>query len=75
MNGPETHPIYRFLKQQLPESEGGGGGTGEGKDLGWNFFKFIVNKMGQPVKVFNQVCLLSCYSILSNIVFVIVLLL
>jgi hypothetical protein len=28
----------QFLKGQLPVSEGGGGGTGPGQDIGWNFY-------------------------------------
>ncbi len=37
VNGPHTHPVYAFLKKELPLNEGGGGGTGPGKDLIWNF--------------------------------------
>ena len=34
---------------------GGGGGEGLGQDLGWNFFKFLVNKQGMPVTLMDQV--------------------
>ncbi len=65
VNGPNMHPVYRFLREQLPEQEGGGGGkSGElGKDIGWNFFKFLVDRKGRPVKRFYQVRLKSyvCY--------------
>lgn len=54
VNGPTSHPIYQFLKSQLPEDQGGGGGVSPGKDLIWNFQKFIVNKKGYPVKFFYQ---------------------
>lgn len=37
VNGPNTHPVYTFLKRELPVSEGGGGGKGPGRDLTWNF--------------------------------------
>ena len=37
VNGPSTHPVFAFLKKELPESYGGGGGKAPGKDLGWNF--------------------------------------
>lgn len=37
VNGAHTHPVYQFLKRELPVSEGGGGGSGAGKDLIWNF--------------------------------------
>ncbi|GAX78274.1 hypothetical protein CEUSTIGMA_g5716.t1 [Chlamydomonas eustigma] len=54
VNGDGMHPVYKFLRQKLPVSEGGGGGLGYGRDLVWNFFKFVVNKKGQPVKLFHQ---------------------
>lgn len=47
-----THPVFTFLRQQLPVSEGGGGGTGPGQPLTWNFNKFLVDANGQPVKRF-----------------------
>jgi glutathione peroxidase-family protein len=28
----------QYLKSQLPVSEGGGGGSGPGQDIGWNFY-------------------------------------
>lgn len=37
VNGPNTHAVFKFLKRELPLSEGGGGGQGEGRDLTWNF--------------------------------------
>jgi len=54
VNGANMHPVYKFLRQELPVSEGGGGGQGYGRDIGWNFFKFVVNRAGQPVKLFHQ---------------------
>ncbi|KAG1669206.1 hypothetical protein FOA52_001457 [Chlamydomonas sp. UWO 241] len=54
VNGGGAHPVYQFLKRELPVSEGGGGSTAGGTDLGWNFFKFVVNKRGQPVKLYPQ---------------------
>ncbi len=33
------HPVYQFLRRELPADLGGGGGEGFGKDIGWNFFK------------------------------------
>jgi glutathione peroxidase len=38
VNGPHTHPIYRFLKNALP-----------GK-ITWNFNKFLLDKNGKPYK-------------------------
>ncbi|MEW5312570.1 MAG: hypothetical protein WDW38_004197 [Sanguina aurantia] len=54
VNGPDTHPVFEFLKRELPASEGGGGGSGPGTDLVWNFNKFFVNRRGQPVKFLYQ---------------------
>ncbi len=39
VNGPHTHPLYAFLKQQKP----GIFGTGRIK---WNFTKFLVDRQG-----------------------------
>lgn len=41
VNGPNTSPLFRFLKQKLG-----------GDDIKWNFAKFLVNKDGQPVERF-----------------------
>ncbi|KAG2432873.1 hypothetical protein HXX76_008605 [Chlamydomonas incerta] len=54
VNGAHTHPVYQFLKRELPASEGGGGGTGTGKDLIWNFQKILVNHEGRPIRLFYQ---------------------
>ena len=45
VNGPETHPVFRFLKSKL------GGWLGSG--IKWNFTKFVVDKNGNPVKRFS----------------------
>lgn len=45
VNGPETHPVFRFLKSKL------GGWLGSG--IKWNFTKFVVDKNGKPVKRFS----------------------
>eukprot|EP00955_Chlamydomonas_euryale_P032123 336484-Chlamydomonas_euryale.AAC.3 len=54
VNGGGTHPVYEFLKRELPVAEGGGGGSGPGRDLSWNFFKFFVNKRGRPIALLPQ---------------------
>mmetsp|Transcript_9758 Transcript_9758/g.24296 ORF Transcript_9758/g.24296 Transcript_9758/m.24296 type:complete len:538 (-) Transcript_9758:512-2125(-) len=54
VNGPNAHPIFQFLKTNLPESEGGGGGHGPGQDIAWNFFKYVVDPDGHPVKRFDM---------------------
>ncbi|GIL72001.1 hypothetical protein Vretimale_573 [Volvox reticuliferus] len=54
VNGPNTHPVYQYLKRELPEWEGGGGGKGPGSDLVWNFQKIFVDHEGRPVKRLYQ---------------------
>jgi glutathione peroxidase len=41
VNGEHAHPIFNYLKNALP---------GIGKDIKWNFTKFVINKDGKPVK-------------------------
>jgi glutathione peroxidase len=43
VNGPNTHPVYRFLKSEAP----GLLGTTSVK---WNFTKFLVDRSGRVVK-------------------------
>ena len=44
VNGDEAHPIFKYLKDELP-------GT-IGKKIKWNFTKFLIGKDGKPVKRF-----------------------
>jgi glutathione peroxidase len=44
VNGPHTHPVFRFLKNRL-------GGL-FGSRIKWNFTKFLVDADGQPVRRF-----------------------
>ena len=43
VNGADTDPIFKYLKDTLPGLLGL-------KDIKWNFGKFLVNKQGIPVK-------------------------
>ena len=43
VNGPETHPLYAFLKEAKPGILGTEG-------IKWNFTKFLVNRNGEVVK-------------------------
>lgn len=45
VNGDGTHPLYLYLKKQLP-------GDGKKADIEWNFAKFLINRDGVPVKRF-----------------------
>jgi len=42
VNGPETHPIFKHLKDEL--------GGCFGKKIKWNFTKFLIDKNGKPYK-------------------------
>ena len=45
VNGENAHSIYKYLKKEL---------TGTlGRDIKWNFTKFMVDKDGNPVKRFG----------------------
>jgi len=43
VNGAETHPLYRYLKQARP-------GVIGLEAVKWNFTKFLVGKDGEPLK-------------------------
>ena len=43
VTGPDTHPLYEYLKQSLPGILGLGA-------IKWNFTKFLTSKDGIPVK-------------------------
>ncbi len=42
VNGDDAHPIYQWLRQTEPR--------GAGKDITWNFAKFLVDPSGRVVK-------------------------
>lgn len=45
VNGEHAHPLYGYLKQQTPGSNG--------EDIEWNFGKFLIGRDGEPVKRFS----------------------
>lgn len=45
VNGKNTHPIFKYLKEQL-------GGT-LGKSIKWNFTKFLIDSEGNPAKRYS----------------------
>jgi len=45
VNGPNAHPIYKYLKNELPGFPG--------NNIKWNFTKFILDKKGNPIKRFS----------------------
>ena len=44
VNGKDAHPMFKFLKKELPGKLG--------KRISWNFTKFLIDKDGNPVKRF-----------------------
>lgn len=42
VNGTDTHPVFRYLKDQLPGKLG--------KRIKWNFTKFLITPEGKPYK-------------------------
>jgi glutathione peroxidase len=50
VNGPNAHPLYRYLKEQAP-FEGEGSKTGD--DIQWNFSKFLIDRDGKVVGRFE----------------------
>src|SRR5882757_2784621 len=47
VNGPHTHPVFKYLKSKL-------GGL-FGRRIKWNFTKFLVDANGRPVRRFSPV--------------------
>jgi glutathione peroxidase len=47
VNGGEAHPVFQFLKKELPGLLGG--------KIKWNFTKFLIDRNGKPVKRFAPV--------------------
>ena len=45
VNGPNAHPLFRFLKKNLP--------GWFGSRIKWNFTKFVVGRDGKPLKRFS----------------------
>jgi len=45
VNGPNAHPLYRFLKQSKPGILGL-------RRIKWNFTKFLIDRAGRPVARF-----------------------
>jgi glutathione peroxidase len=47
VNGPHTHPVFKYLKSKL--------GGFFGRRIKWNFTKFLVDANGRPVRRFSPV--------------------
>lgn len=46
VNGENAHPIYTYLKNNVPNTEA--------DNIKWNFTKFLIGKDGKPVKRFES---------------------
>jgi glutathione peroxidase len=47
VNGAAAHPVFRFLKDELPGVLGG--------RIKWNFTKFLIGRDGKPLKRFAPI--------------------
>ena len=47
VNGPDAHPIYKYLKKELKGFPG--------SEIKWNFGKFLLDKQGTPYKRFSPI--------------------
>ena len=47
VNGNNEHPLFTYLKKELPSLLG--------RNIKWNFTKFVINRSGKPVKRFAPV--------------------
>ncbi|MEJ8544633.1 glutathione peroxidase [Brevibacillus borstelensis] len=45
VNGPNAHPLYKYLKDHAPNEEN--------QEIEWNFAKFLVDREGNVVKRFH----------------------
>jgi len=50
VNGPDAHPLYKYLKKAQPISAPGSLPTRPNGDIEWNYTKFIIDRNGQAVK-------------------------
>jgi glutathione peroxidase len=48
VNGPRTHPLYQYLKQQQPGILGS-------EAIKWNFTKFLLDRQGRPRKRYGSI--------------------
>ena len=69
VNGENAHPLFQFLRSELPTVSDDCGGLGADfvisnaskvlwaplsrTDIGWNFEKFLVNQEGRPVRRYS----------------------
>lgn len=49
VNGPNTHPVFVYLRQNSPLCQA----DGSSKEIPWNFGKFLLNSDGKVVDFFH----------------------
>ena len=47
VNGPDAHPVYKYLKSELRGFPG--------NEIKWNFGKFLLDRNGNPIKRFSPI--------------------
>lgn len=45
VNGPDAHPLFKYLKSELPSVFS--------NNIKWNFTKFLIDSEGRPIKRFS----------------------
>ncbi|GLC46583.1 hypothetical protein PLESTM_001892700 [Pleodorina starrii] len=50
VNGPDTHPLYAYLKTRQPVSIPSDVRSRPNGDIEWNYAKFLLDREGNPVK-------------------------
>ncbi|MBW5446718.1 redoxin domain-containing protein [Cohnella sp. CFH 77786] len=50
VNGPDAHPLYKYLKEQAPFQ---GEPAGSDDEIKWNFTKFLIGRDGSVVRRFE----------------------
>ena len=47
VNGADRHPLYKFLVENAP--------NGNGRDIAWNFEKFLIDRSGNIIKRYPSI--------------------
>jgi glutathione peroxidase-family protein len=53
LNGNETHPVIRYLKEHLPGGNPETGQLNSNFDIKGPWTKFLVNRQGMPIKFYG----------------------
>lgn len=50
VNGPQAHPLYKYLRTAQPVSAPSGRPAGRDGAIEWNYTKFLVDREGRAIK-------------------------